>query len=728
MAIATMERIAGLVSRFWTKTVKALRTGITVNFFGAAENTKQSRSRDFKSYLTGLMLSEWTMVAMMRISDAIIFHDWKIVDKEGNKIEDETDLAVSIFRRPNPQQTWVDFIEMILWFWLPVGNAFIWLRPSLFDPKVPAELHILWPTKVTIVPTENGLSIKHYEVVFGDATKTWIIPVEQMLLIRFGNPLRRHWGLGRLEASERTYDMDIAAADYAYRFFEADGTPGGVLSTPKRLHRDTKRDLKEQWKERHQGKDRAHNWTILEEGLEWKNPAPGPREAQFLETRKATREVILGLFGVSPLKAGITEGSNRATAFVQERSWQRDTIAPLLKRLNIFLSTISTRFGDRFFQFEELVQEDNVEDTTIATGYFNVGAITPNEIREHYAGLPRIEDNPAMDLTYLPVSVIPTGETPPPVGFSIDPSKPGAPAGEAEPSASTAAGNGHAKQGRRGTPLQQRVLQSFRKQQLVEQRRMKREIAAFFRSQGDKVVERFLHGKAVGLIDTASKYMIAKNYGEALVHATKGLEDAFDLAADEQAWMRVARSFFSEGLQEEFNVTASLLGHEPAVPFEPGDVRFDQRMRQLTGGVSRTSEATKAGLDESIRRGLELGLGPTQIAEGAPELGYPGIRGTFDEFSRSRAQLIARTESSRVLDQANTETYRQLGVTVCDVIGCEDNVIMPGQKYGCNSTNIPMADAESIEFHPNHKGAIVPRITSPRRIMAAFDTRRAGVA
>ena len=719
-----LKTIGGLASRFWNSSLKALRVGLTINLFSAAENRPQNRASDFRSYLQGLKMSEWAMVSMMRISDAIIFHDWKIVDHEKKPIEDQTDRAITIFKQPNPQQTWADFIEALLWFWLPLGNAFVWLRPSIFDPKIPAELHILWPDKVTIVPHENGLTIKEYKMVMSDG-ETWVLPQDQVLHMRFGNPLRRHWGLGRMEAAERVYDLDIAAGQYGYRYFEADATPGGVLMTPKRLHPDTRAALKAQWKERHQGKDRAHNWTILEEGLEWKNPAPGPREAMFLETRKTTREVILGLFGVSPLKAGITEGSNRATAFVQERQWQRDTIAPLLKRLNLGLSTVSTRFGDRFFQFEEMIQEDNVEDTTIAAGYFGLGAITPNEIRVHYAGLPRIEGNPAMDVTYLPISVIPTGETPPPVGFSLDPSKPGA-AVEPEPVAAAAGGNGHKK--RVGTPLQQRVLRSFRQQQLVEQRRMSREIGAFFREQGDKVVERFLHGKAVGLINTAGKYMIAKNYGEALGYATKGLEDAFDLVADEQAWMRVVSSFFSEGLQEEFTVSAELLGLDPSIPFEPGGIRFDQRMRQLKNGVSRTSEATKVGLDETIRRGLELELGPTAIAEGAPELGYPGIRGTFDEFSRSRAQLIARTESSRLMDQANTETYRQLGVTVCDVIGCEDSVIMPGQTYGCNSTNIPIADAEAIEFHPNHKGAVVPRITSPRRLLAAFDKSRVGLA
>ena len=763
---ALFGRIGNLVSRAFETVGRALRRPLRLSIFGWSRHERgpQTRTGDFRSYIAGLFRSEWAIAGVMRIVDAIMFHEWEIVDGENNTVEDRSLPVYRIFDRPNPVQDWVDFIESILWFWVPLGNAFIWLRPSKFDPTLPAQLWVLWPDSIEIVPDETGRSIREYKVL--ENGQTYTLPREQVLHIRTGNPVRRHWGLGPMEAAERVFDLDIAAGEYGINYFENDATPGGVLKTSGRLHADTRRALKEDWDEHHRGEHRAHNWTILEEGLDWQTLNQSPREALFLETRKSTREVILAMFGVTPEKVGLLENSNKSTSFVSERSWQRDTIAPKLKRLNRYLTIIAKMFGPYGFKFEELVQEDAVEDTQIAAGYFNLGAITPNEVRTIYAGLPRIEGVDAMDVTYLPVSAIEAGKEPPAIGFTVDPSNPGAPAphpangnGKAKgymplfsPGPRSADDDGASRTGGRrkqdepkpeavvppkdrpkGTPVQQRVLRSYRQQQLHQTRVMRRKIAAFFRDQGGRVISRFLNGKGADHAQAAIVSFNAKKYSEAAELIRKGLEDAFDMTADERAWTVIVRGMFGDALVEEYDVTARLLRipedpEKAGVPFGPGDPAFDRRVNRLASRVTRVTETTRATLAELVQRGVDLGLSPAQIAEGAPAQGFEGIRGMFEEMSQSRAQLIARTESARALDQANTALFQRIGVQVVDVIGCEDNVIMPGQKYGCNSQGIPAGEAGSIEFHPNHKGAIVPRIASASRLVDLFDTGRGDMA
>lgn len=741
------QKIRARASRTFDRIAKALRRPIRMTFFGRTEKGPQMRTGDFRSYIGGLFQSEWAMAGVMRIVDAIMFHSWTIKDADDNVVEDRSLRVYTIFERPNPTQTWVDFIEAIIWFWIPLGNVFIWKRPNILGEGGPAQLWVLWPDTIEIIPDETGRSVKEYKVL--EEGNKFTVPREQMLHIRFGNPSRRHWGLGRIEAAERVYDMDIAAGEYAINYFNNDATPGGVLSSPKRIHPETRQALKDEWNERHRGEHRAHNWTLLEDGVTWMKTNDGPREALFIETRKTTREAILAMLGVTPEKVGLLENSNKSTSFVSERSWQRDTIAPLLKRLDIFLTTVAKEFGPYRFEFEELVQEDAVEDTTIAAGYFNLGAITPNEVRTIYAGLPAIEDNPAMDVTYLSVGSVETGETPPPVGFSIDPSNPGA-----MPQPTNGDGNGKAKgyipltpglrpqgetthgrasgrtdgktDGRRkadepdkkppkGTPVQRRVLNSFRKQQIHQARVMRRKIAAFFREQGGKVISRLLNGKGADFVGAAVTYYTNGKYADASLTLKKGIEDIFDLAADEQAWNLTVRGMFGEALQEEYQVTATLIGDPGGIPFGPGDGAFEGRLNRLAAKVTRVSEGTKSVLEELISTGVQAGESPVQMAN--------SIRDSFEEMAQSRAQLIARTESSRALDQANTALYRRLGVETVDVIGCEDSVIMPGQRWGCNSQGVPASEAAQIEFHPNHKGAIVPRVASASRLAALFDTK-----
>ncbi len=673
------------------------------------ERIQRSKSGQFQIILQALFQSEWTAVAVKRIADAIAFNEWNIIDKQTKKpIENKDAAVVQIFKNPNPMQTYLEFIEELVWFWIPLGNAFIWKRPSLI-PGIPAQLWVLRPDRIEIVPDDH-LGIKEFRYNVG-GSKPFTFPRDQIIHLKFPNPKHPFWGIGPIELSPRIYEMDIAAADYAFRFFENDATPGGTLETEKHLSDDSWNRLKEEWAEGYQGVKRAHRLSVLEDGLKFKSNNMGPREAQFLETRKTTREGILSLFGVPPLEAGIPEGSNRATAFVQKWLFQRNTIGPLLKRLEMKLTLIAELFGPQFeFKFDELIQEDNLEDADIAAKYFMLGSLKPNEVRTIYEGLPAIEDNPAMEMTYLPLNMIAVGEDRPLAAFSVD-DKPDPPRLEG------AVGNGHGngKVNRewdiklqkpedisfrqpKGTPLQRRTLRHFRTEQLHQTRIMRREIARFFRQRGQIVMQRFLGLKSI----------------------SKVVGDLFDPVEDEKAWRLVTTSMFSNALLEEFTVTAELFGFTPEEAFEPGNVRFDRRRLKLASKVTRVSLTTKAKLEAVVAQGIELGLNPTAIANGAPDLNYPGIRGTFEDFAQSRAQLIARTESARVLDQANTAVYKGLGVRVVDVIGCEDNIIQPGQKWGCNSQGVPIDEAETIEFHPNHKGAIVPRLTKAADITRAF--------
>ena len=70
------------------------------------------------------------------------------------------------------------------------------------------------------------------------------------------------------------------------------------------------------------------------------------------------------------------------------------------------------------------------------------------------------------------------------------------------------------------------------------------------------------------------------------------------------------------------------------------------------------------------------------------------------------ATRIARTEASYAWDQAAKLGYSEIGVKTCDVIGCEDNT------GDCNARGIPISDIDNLDFHPNHRGSVVPSIIS----------------
>lgn len=660
-----------------------------------------------------------------------MYHDFQIKQVSDDKpLEDKMAPVMRLFRNPNPDQTWPEFVELLTWYLLPLGNAFIWLRPSLGTNREPMQMWLLRPDRIEIVP-DPVFRVKEYRLHNDDGSVTTYTR-DEVLQIRLPNPVDSRWGLGKMEVAERVYRTDIAAAEYAWKYFENGADPGSVLQTEQKLKPEVREFLQEQWDQRHRGFNRSHNLAILEQGLTWQaGSSATPKESSFLETRKSLREAITTLFGLPPIKAGFIEGSTRANAFIQNRIWQRDTIAPYLKRLNAAFTKVTARFGPYYLEYEELIQEDNIEDATIAQIYFGLGALSPNEVRTIYAGLPAVEGNPGMDVQYLPVSALPVGDAPPPVSFTVDPGKPGAPqpaapvVESADPGDHRDAPITHPTRPPRGTPVQRRVLRAFRQSQLHRRRVMRRQIASFFRTQGELIAQRVLAGKAAPLLASAKATLAFGDRAASRDMVRKALDDIFDPVQDEKLWASLSTRMFSDGLQEEFVTTSRLfkLDDVEVTPFTPKTPAFQRSMNRLTTAGSKVTETTKLTLENILAEGVEQGFSPSVIANGTADGSFPGIRGEFENMAQNRAQLIARTESSRVLDQANVEVYKDLGVETCDVIGCEDNVIMPGEVVGCNSQNVPIKAAENAKFHPNHKGAIVPRITSRRSIAAVLTHR-----
>jgi HK97 family phage portal protein len=704
-----------------------------VSILGGRFSSPRRKSADFRSYLDGLLKSEWSAISVSKIAEAVMYHDFAIKFVANDEtLEDKTAPVMRLFRTPNPDQTWPEFVELLTWYLLPLGNAFIWLRPSQGVNREPMQMWLLRPDRIEIVP-DPVFRVKEYRLHNDDGSVT-VYPREEILQIRLPNPVDSRWGLGKMEVAERVYRTDIAAAEYAWKYFENGADPGSVLQTEQKLKPEVREFLQEQWDQRHRGFNRSHNLAILEQGLTWQaGSSATPRESSFLETRKSLREAITTLFGLPPIKAGFLEGSTRATAFIQNRIWQRDTIAPYLKRLDAAFTKVTARFGPYYLQYEELIQEDNVEDAQIAQIYFGLGALSPNEVRTIYAGLTAVEGNPSMDVQYLPVSALPVGDTPPPINFSIDPSKPPAtytPEPEGPPAPALWPGTcdapiTHPTRPPRGTPVQRRVLRAYRQNQLHRRRVMRRQIAQFFRTQGDLIADRVLAGKAAPLLTRAKAALAYGDREASLEMIRKGLDDIFDPVQDEKLWASLSTRMFSEGLQEEFVTTSRLfkLDADEVTPFTPKTPGFQRSLNRLTTAGSKVTETTKLTLENILAEGVEQGFSPSVIANGTADGSFPGIRGEFEHMAQNRSQLIARTESARILDQANVEVYKDLGVTTCDVIGCEDNVIMPGEVVGCNSQNVPIRAAENAKFHPNHKGAIVPRITSRRSIAAVLTHR-----
>jgi hypothetical protein len=189
-----------------------------------------------------------------------------------------------------------------------------------------------------------------------------------------------------------------------------------------------------------------------------------------------------------------------------------------------------------------------------------------------------------------------------------------------------------------------------------------------------------------------------------------------ELPQHEALWARAIEDVFREArveavvelmppiqsvMAQAYNRTSLILRQEP----DPNVGAIVARnSRQIATRVANVSETTKRNISVAVRDAVENNLTVTDTAAYV-EARVPQIFG-------NRSLTIARTELNRAWTQMSVASMQEsLTMTHISVIGCEAREENSPQYRGestCNIQDVPISDADSLEFHINHTGNIVP--------------------
>ena len=126
--------------------------------------------------------------------------------------------------------------------------------------------------------------------------------------------------------------------------------------------------------------------------------------------------------------------------------------------------------------------------------------------------------------------------------------------------------------------------------------------------------------------------------------------------------------------------------------------------RGLAAQVVNTSGTTKLIMERVIKQSIESGLTVVETAA--------AITDKLPLMNQWRSLTIARTELNRAWGQGVVKMLQASSqVTHVSVIGCEEREDNSPTYQGastCNISNVPVIDADSLDFHINHTGNIVP--------------------
>ena len=219
---------------------------------------------------------------------------------------------------------------------------------------------------------------------------------EEMVWLRYFNPLEEYSGMSPLTPARLSVDMGGDAMRFNRDFFRNSAQPDFVILTDETMTDGEIADFYDRWESRYQGTGNAHRPAIANFIRDIKTLGFNHREMDFIQGLRWSLEEVSRAFGVpKPLLADL-ERATFANINAAERMFWRNTVVPELKFFEEQLTRqLLPRLGYPGLKLEfdltsiEALQEDETQRVAREMQLLDRGVITINELRRE-RGLPDV--------------------------------------------------------------------------------------------------------------------------------------------------------------------------------------------------------------------------------------------------------------------------------------------------------------------------------------------------
>ncbi len=326
----------------------------------------------------------WACVNLLaRTTASLSLMTYERLQPRGKRRATDHPLYQILHSEPNPEMDSFSYMETLVYHLIASnGNAYSYIE---WEPDL-TSIKYLWPmnpTKVTKGRDDKTREIL-FQYQFDDGPKTlpayrvWHIPGFGYDGLKGYTPLtyfRNQIGLG------------LSAEKMGSKLFKNGLTFGGFLEHPGRMSEEAQTRFLKNLKDKHEGVDKAHALTILEEGMKYNKNSIPPDDAQWLETRKFQRNEMAACFGIPPHKIGDLDRATFSNIEQQNLEFVIDAIRPLCVRIErsanrqLFIAQEKPGYFVEFL-LDALLRGDSAARATYYKEMYYLGALSPNDIRE----------------------------------------------------------------------------------------------------------------------------------------------------------------------------------------------------------------------------------------------------------------------------------------------------------------------------------------------------------
>ena len=296
------------------------------------------------------------------------------VDEKGFKYEVKNDLSYILSKRPNKKMNAYTFYKLMMKDVLMAGNAYALI---MRDGKNVVGLQYIPAGLVSPID-----KIDHIEYMVTGIKGT--VRQEDMIhILNYSD--NGVIGISVLSHARRVLGIADAGDKSADNFYRSGGCTSGFLKFTGPSTGSQRQEILSAWNQATGGPNNGPNGiAVLPSNVDYTQLSVDPADAQLLESRKFSVIEICRFFGVSPSMAFDLSHASYNNSEMAELSFLNDTLRPILTKIELEFEVKLFNREDNLdikFDVNELLRTDKKSQAEYLTKMFNLGTMSPNEIR-----------------------------------------------------------------------------------------------------------------------------------------------------------------------------------------------------------------------------------------------------------------------------------------------------------------------------------------------------------
>jgi HK97 family phage portal protein len=552
---------------------------------------------------------------------------------EDGKLEEVPDHWFNkLVRHPNDFISAYELWEQTLIYLLGGGSVY-WLlrRTNERAEEGPIdEIRLLRPDRVN-PRLDNDGNLMGWEYQPEDKSGVIFYPAYQVMAIQFPDPLNPYKGLSPAAQVLRELGVDNAATDFVKQFFDNGAVVAGILTTDQTLEPEEADAMEERWYQKFGRRlGGLFKTVVLGKGATYQQMALNFKDMEFEAVRSMVETRICGAFGVDPLLlptwVGLKHNNTKASYQEARRHLWEETIVPILRRIEAKINSQILVYEEGYEAHFDLSQVEALQENTSEKWTRVLSAWEKNAMKlgdvQRTLGIPVDPEREAEYFSAVTASERNEGEE-------------NTPAGDEPEDDAPKMGEKAFRFKARDNIDPEKLTEKVKAVQDAEEEKIREAMSRFFVQLKKKVVSA-TYRKEISQTDLL---LFRLAIAEALEEAERELGQH-------------ALILFRAAVLAGGQMASEMFG----IDFNPEDTQLARAIQQYADDFRRVVIGSiRQDLHELMLQAERENWTVTKVRD--------EIRHRFNEYSETRAERIARTESVRMTNLGTATSYIQAGFT-----------------------------------------------------------------